>query len=233
MLKLFICDDNLIHLSREITYISSLPCHVEFEVQAFSVPSEFFSRIRSGDVPDIAILDIEMPKVDGISLAEQLNRLCPQCKIIFLTGFTRYSSDAYYADHIWFVLKTDMEKYLPAALDKAISLLKTSQPDLYLLIQQQRTLLRLPLKKILYLERITYRTRVKTLEEEFFVRAAPADLIAHLPADSFIRCHQSYWVNTGKICSQIGSSFVLVDGEDVPISRTYRQSAIESFRKIK
>ncbi len=233
MLKLFICDDNLLHLAHEIAYLSSLPIRSEFELQAFSAPNELFTRIRSGDVPDIAVLDIEMPKVDGISLAESLNRLCPHCKIIFLTGFTQYSYDAYYADHIWYVLKTDMEKYLPAALEKAISLLQETQSEPFLAVQQQRTLRRLPLRKVLYLERVTYRTKVKTMEEEIYVRAAPAEMICHLPSGSFIHCHQSYWVNAEKISTMIGKSFLLTDGSSVPISRTYRQAAMEAFCSTK
>lgn len=100
MIKLFLCDDNRLHLEHTAKYISSLPRSSAFEVQTFSAPQELLAKIREGDVPNIAILDVEMPKIEGIPLAEQINRLCPQCKIIFLTGFTRYAYDAYYAEHI-------------------------------------------------------------------------------------------------------------------------------------
>ena len=51
--------------------------------------------------------------------------------------------------------------------------------------------------------------------------------------DSFVRCHQSFWVNAEKISALVGKSFLLVDGSKVPISCTYRQSAIEEFRRNK
>ena len=101
------------------------------------------------------------------------------------------------------------------------------------MLQQQRTQRRVPLKNVLYLERVTYRTRVKTLDGELYVRTAPMELIRHLPADSFVRCHQSFWVNVEKISALVGKSFLLADGSKVPISRTYRQSAIEEFRRDK
>lgn len=128
------------------------------------------------------------------------------------------------------MLKTDMEKYLPAALKKAIAGANGAPAEPYLL-QQQRTQRRGPLKNVLYLERVTYRTRVKTLDGELYVRAAPMKLIRHLPADSFVRCHQSFWVNAEKISALVGKSFLLADGSKVPISRTYRQSVIEEFRR--
>ena len=224
MLKLFLCDDDPLHLQHEEAYIRSLSLGMEYELQTFSEPCRILARIREGDCPDIAVLDIEMPKVDGISLAEKLNQLCPRCKIIFLTGYTDYIADGY---------DVEMEKYLPAALKKAIAGASGAPAEPYLLIQQQRTQRRLPLKNVLYLERVTYRTRVKILDGELFVRAAPMELIKHLPSDSFVRCHQSFWVNAEKISALVGKSFLLVDGSKVPISRTYRQSAIEEFRRNK
>lgn len=230
MLRLFLCDDDPLHLQHEESYIRSLSLPAEYTLETFAEPCRVLARIREGDCPDIAVLDIEMPKIDGISLAEKLNQLCPQCKIIFLTGYTDYTYDAYYADHIWYVLKTEIEKYLPAALKKAIVGASGAPSEPCLILQQQRTQRRLPLKNVLYLERVTYRTRVKTAAEELYVRAAPMELIHHLPSDSFIRCHQSFWVNAEKISALVGKVFLLVDGSKVPISRTYRQSAIEEFR---
>lgn len=126
-----------------------------------------------------------------------------------------------------------MEKYLPAALEKAASALELPHPEPFIVIQQQRTLRRLPLKDILYLERVTYRTRIKTVDSELFVRAAPSELISELPHGSFIRSHQSFWVNSAKINSLIGKNFLLVDGSAVPISRTYRSSATREFAEAR
>lgn len=231
MLKLFLCDDNPLHLQHEASYINSLSLGMEYELESFAEPRHVLARIQAGAFPDIAILDIHMPKISGISLAEKLNQLCPHCRIIFLTGYADYSYDVYYADHVWYMLKTDMEKYMPTALKKAIAELNRNLSEPYLLIQQQRTHRRLPLKAVLYLERVTYRTKVKTLDEDLYVRAAPVELIKCLPGDSFVRCHQSFWVNARKISALVDKSFLLVDGSKVPISRTYRQSAIEEFRR--
>lgn len=105
MLKLFLCDDNLLHLQHEAAYIQSLSLGTSFELKSFTEPGGVLARIREGYCPDIAVLDIKMPEVDGISLAEKLNQSYPRCRIIFLTGFTDYTFDAYRADHIWYVLK--------------------------------------------------------------------------------------------------------------------------------
>lgn len=36
--------------------------------------------------PDVALLDVEMPEVDGLELARRLHRACPTARIVMLTG---------------------------------------------------------------------------------------------------------------------------------------------------
>ena len=42
---------------------------------------------------DLAVLDIKMPRINGIALKRQLQKRCPSMKFIFLTGHS--SQDAY------------------------------------------------------------------------------------------------------------------------------------------
>jgi two-component system response regulator DesR len=59
---------------------------------------EVVARVSSGDRvvpaatalrPDVALLDIEMPGMDGLAAAEQLHRAVPECRILILTTFGR------------------------------------------------------------------------------------------------------------------------------------------------
>jgi len=40
--------------------------------------------------PEIILLDIKMPGLDGISAAKQIKEIAPQCKIIFLTAYAKF-----------------------------------------------------------------------------------------------------------------------------------------------
>ena len=44
---------------------------------------------------DIAFVDIDMPKMNGIELAKELKRLNPRMNIVFATGFGEYMADAF------------------------------------------------------------------------------------------------------------------------------------------
>lgn len=43
----------------------------------------------------MAFLDIEMPGMSGIALAQRLKELCPRGNLIFVTGFSQYMAEAF------------------------------------------------------------------------------------------------------------------------------------------
>lgn len=234
MLKIAVCDDTPFHLQSTVELVEKTLPEEDVSVWGFSGRAALLSGIRDGLQPNIAILDIELGTDSGIDLATDLNRLLPKCQIIFLTSFPQYASDVYVSKHTWFIMKNQIERYMPAALSKAIACAEGNEtPSPTLLAKHHRTLLRIPVSDILFLERITYRTRIVTFKEEFFTGEKPVVLLAKLSESPFIRCHQSYWVNGSNIFSQSGYEFHLIGGKTVPISRTYKASAIEAFSKLR
>lgn len=231
MLKIVICDDEPLHLKNTHRIVSSMLKGRTVRIRECSDPQQLLELLDTSYTPDIAVLDVEMPGMDGITLAQRINSRCPDCGIIFLTGFQQYAPDAYFADHLWFVLKNSSERYLPAALEKALSRLEGGDQRLSFLARIQRTERRIYVDEVLYLERMAYRTRIVTLQDSIFVTQAPAKLLAAVPEGTFIHSHQSFWVNGSKICSQIGNDFILTDGSSVPISRAMKKQALELFRQ--
>ena len=60
---------------------------------------------------DIALLDINMPDINGITLAAQIKQLHPQTAILFLTAYKQYAFDAYAVHPAGYLLK-------PVSLEK-------------------------------------------------------------------------------------------------------------------
>lgn len=54
---------------------------------------------------DIALLDINMPDINGITLAAQIKQLHPQMAILFLTAYKQYAFDAYAVHPADYLLK--------------------------------------------------------------------------------------------------------------------------------
>ena len=73
--------------------------------------------------PDIALLDIEMPGLDGISAARELREKLPECKVLILTTFGRpgYLRRAMEAGASGFLIKDGPVEELAAAIRRVLS----------------------------------------------------------------------------------------------------------------
>ena len=64
------------------------------KIHGFTDPTEalnFMKKIKC----DIAFLDIEMSKMNGITLAKKLKEIYPQINIIFVTAYSQYANEAF------------------------------------------------------------------------------------------------------------------------------------------
>lgn len=63
-------------------------------ILSFSNSSQFIKECKDEKI-DIAFLDIEMPGMNGISLAKELKKVNPLVNIIFVTAYNDYALEAY------------------------------------------------------------------------------------------------------------------------------------------
>jgi len=70
---------------------------------------------------DVALLDIEMPGMNGLELAEQLLNISSDIKVVFITAYNSYATEAFDVNAIDYVLKPIREERLVKALDRLVS----------------------------------------------------------------------------------------------------------------
>lgn len=70
---------------------------------------------------DIAILDINMPQVTGMELYETVRRNWPQCKVIFLTGYSEFDYVYKVHKHAKYVLKAESDEVLVEAVRESVA----------------------------------------------------------------------------------------------------------------
>ena len=73
--------------------------------------------------PDVALLDIEMPGIDGLTAAAELRRRLPGCKVLILTTFGRpgYLRRAMEAGASGFLVKDGPVEELAAAIRRVLA----------------------------------------------------------------------------------------------------------------
>ncbi len=72
--------------------------------------------------PDVVLLDIRMPGMDGIEAAHHLNRMADPPAVVFTTAYDEYAIDAFEANAIGYVLKPVRQARLEQALKQAARL---------------------------------------------------------------------------------------------------------------
>ena len=66
------------------------------EIRDFSKASEVLHAIREeGARPAVVFSDIEMPGMNGLELAVRIKDASPESRIVFVTGYPKYASEAY------------------------------------------------------------------------------------------------------------------------------------------
>lgn len=232
MLRVAICDDNRLHLSytRKLTE-KALDGH-DLSILEFGSANELLFKMDGTDyVPNIALLDIQMPGIDGIELAKELNRSAPECRVIFISSYIFYAPEVYDTEHVYFVLKSQIEERLPTALEKAVASL--TEPKSFMLVKFGASVSRIPLEHVLYLERALHKTKVVTVDGSYMSTQSPAALLTTVEnKDAFIRCHQSYWVHARNIDTFGSDKFIMRDGSVIPISRAQKANAKDAFFRM-
>ncbi|MBQ6163925.1 MAG: response regulator [Clostridia bacterium] len=70
----------------------------------------------AGNPTDIALLDINMPETDGITLAARIKEASPQTAILFLTAYKEYALDAYAVHPSGYLLKPVSQEKLASEI---------------------------------------------------------------------------------------------------------------------
>lgn len=90
-MKILLVDDEklqLLRLEKSVKVILK-----DAEIFSYTNPVEALSNDEN-DIVDIAFLDIEMPKINGIMLAKSLKKINPKINIIFVTAYDNYALEA-------------------------------------------------------------------------------------------------------------------------------------------
>lgn len=82
MIRLLIVEDQAIVSKGMQMRLAAEP---DFLVLAETASSEEAVTLATSLCPDVVLIDMDMPEVDGVALANNLHFFCPQTSIIFLS----------------------------------------------------------------------------------------------------------------------------------------------------
>ncbi len=192
--------------------------------------TEAVERILA-DRPDAIFLDIQMPGMSGIKLAETLKNLKTPPAVVFVTAFSEHAATAFELDAVDYVMKPVETNRLSKALDKITAKLSSGRPGTgverthRLAVERGGSRAFIPVSDICYIEARADYSQVICPGGEYLVNESISELERRLTEDGFIRVHRSYIVNVDDVhdveVSRGGLIELRLDRVDasVPVSR--------------
>lgn len=93
-MKVLIVDDEKLIVDDLIHEVRALYPSPDTQIDGTSSAADAVMMAEATEY-DVALLDIDMPDMDGLSLARRLIASCPVINIIFVTGFEAYALEAH------------------------------------------------------------------------------------------------------------------------------------------
>jgi two-component system response regulator AlgR len=196
---------------------------------------------------DVVLLDIRMPEMDGIELAQHLQKLDEPPAIVFTTAYDAYAIRAFEVHAIDYLLKPIRLTRLKDALGRARST-RNPTPDAlremskgapaFLSAQERGRIHLIPVNDVIYLKAELKYVTVRTAEREYLIEEALARLEQE-HGDRFVRVHRNCLVARAAIRGfergtgdAEGGWLALLDGcdEKIPVSRRQQHIVRELAR---
>lgn len=147
---------------------------------------------------EVVLLDIRMPGMDGIELAQHLSHLEQPPRIIFTTAYDEYAVNAFELNAIDYLLKPVRAQRLEAALAKARVALPLkretldtlAEPRRHFAVSERGRISLIPVSDVRYLKAELKYVTARTVEREHLLDESLVQLETEF-ADRFIRIHRN------------------------------------------
>lgn len=225
-MKILIYEDNVIDLKNLLDCIKNFFTleSIQYEVKICNESDQIYKYCIDYD---LVFLDIEGNTENGIDIGRNIRKFNPDIKLIFITNYSKYLIDGYKANANRYFLKPINQDIFNIELKDVISdyLLNNVHFIDYKIYPKK-----IYVKNILYVEfkgRKTYLHLFsgKILETPYSLKY----WIEKLQSYYFAQSYKCFLINLRHISSLTDIDIILLNGEKVPLSRTYKKSLEKAF----
>ncbi|MBF9658902.1 response regulator transcription factor [Streptococcus pseudopneumoniae] len=226
MLKIAICDDS----NRDGSQLENLLLSykdIKIETSVYTNPQKLLEQLT--EKYSCVFLDIEMPQITGIDMAQKIRKVNPFIPIIFVTSYRDYMEQVFEVQTFDYLLKPVTSKKLYKTLDRVVRFLNLGQAVFTFTFGKQHY--SLPLNDIVFFEKDKRAVFIYTKDQTYKALLKTKDILEKLP-DYFIQIHSSYIINPRYVTefdSQIVTILNGMDENHLPISRKFQTSFREKY----
>jgi two-component system response regulator LytT len=191
--------------------------------------------------PDVLFLDMDMPDLNGLQVAQIIGELNPQVRIVFSTAYDQYAIHAFKLRALHYMLKPYDEEDLDivfrelrknqigtGSVTPVTPTSTTGNASVKLALEMEEGIKYVSPRDIVYISKEGKYVQVHIRETAYIVTYTLQELELKLEPFGFFRCHKSYLVNLGSVAELKtwvnGAYNLLMDDatrSSIPVSRNY------------
>lgn len=240
-MKVIIVEDEVL-AQQELNWL--IKEHSQMEIVAtFDDGLDVLKYLQHHEV-DAIFLDINIPSLDGVLLAQNISKFAHKPFIVFITAWKEYAVEAFELEAFDYILKPWQESRIIGMLQKLEAAWQQqaaphatgqkSRENVTINLVKDERIIVTDINDIYYAEAHEKMTFVYTRREAYVMPMNITEFCSRLPESHFFRCHRSYCVNLSKIREiepWFNNTYVLrlrdLDFQ-VPVSR----SKVKEFRQL-
>ncbi len=217
MISIAICDDEQELLDELKQNLNVLFSSTAVRISTFLSADDLMDEVMENGAFDIYILDVMMPKINGIELGMKLRQRGDKGVIIFLTSAAEYAVMSYDVDAFFYLLKPVDNDKLTGVLNRAVKIIEDGK-NKGTAVKTHDGVKFLRFDEIMYAElndrAVCYTTSGGEKVISQYLRVPFREACAKLLGDGrFVMCGASFCVNLGFIKALEKNFIILKNGD--------------------
>ena len=193
MIKVLVCDDDKIITDKVQQLLTDIQEQYRCEVDIQSY-NDGLLAMDSKEIYDIAIVDIELPNVDGLALSENLKERNSDAIVMILTSFSDYLDSAMRIKVFRYLSKPIDEERFTKNFMEAVAYYK--QISKQIIVESGDEVLTIKTKDILYIENLKHGSVIATKHGDYKTNKKPLEWYETInQPNCFTFSHKSFLVN--------------------------------------
>lgn len=225
-MKIAVVDDDVNYLNGIKDYIARFEKESGEQCSVFTFENGMDFITDYEPKYDLIILDIKMPFMNGMTVAEKLRKLDEDVALIFMTSMAQYAIRGYAVSALDFAVKPVAYSDFAAKMKKALNYVR-SHSEKFIVVQSSAGMLKkIGTKKIKYVEVMGHSLIYHCKDEEVTCRGQLVEAEKELDLPNFLKCNKCYIVNLDYVTGVVNDGLI-VGEETLSVSRRRKKEILQ------
>ena len=223
MLRVVICDDDALQLEKIHTACKEyFALHPEYSVEivTFGNPLECLEKLEKTGGCDIALLDICMPGISGISVAKEIMTRDSHTQVLFISTSDEYAVQAFTVGALHYLTKPFTQQDFHIGMDRVVKKFQII-PKYFYINGEGGALHKVDARELMYIESIRNDRCLHIADGRIInTRRSLQEILGELETlcpGQFISPYRGFVVNFSAVSAVTAEGIVLKNKEKIPI----------------